>query len=231
MKNLNLYINEKSINAKKRDKKFAKDLLMKGKRVGNIKSFGIITAENPEAKALSNQENRKMMRELTKILKNAHYNWQTVDGHFGGNREHSLMIFNITREVLQNLAKKFHQQSYIFATLEKDGEFPTFEYWEKQDPEKAANNAKNPYIKQDESVKWVQVPDAEDNYTVIGKHFKFNINFSIFEELNDKLEQNIQKIMEMNDTFISNDHDKLLEYSIIGTGMRGSWYHRKVNQG
>lgn len=228
MKSISNYINEVSINAKKRNKKFAKDLFIKGKRVGNIKSFGIITAENPDGVKQSNQENKKLMDLLKKILKDGHYIWQSVDGHYGS-KENTIMIFNINNDTLQNLAKKFEQESYIYATIEKDGEFPTFEYWEKKVTGKPANAAKNPYIKKDESTKWKQMPDAEDYYTVIGKDFKFNINFSIFEELNDKLEQNIQKVMEtLKEREDILGHDQILERSISG-GFCNQYIRKYVN--
>jgi hypothetical protein len=226
MKTLNNYLNETSISAKKRNKKFAKSLLIKGKRIGNIKSFGIITAENPDGIKQSNQENKKSMDTLKKFLKDGHYIWLPVEGHYGS-KENSLMIFNITNGVLQNIAKKFEQESYIYATLEKDGEFPNFDYWEKKITGKPANAAKNPYTKKDESIKWVEIPDAEDYYTVIGKDFKFNINFSIFEELNDKLEQNIQEVAKEREIFLS--HDEILERSIAG-GFRNQYIRKYVNQ-
>lgn len=225
MKNISNYINEASINAKKRNKKFAKEVLIKGKRLGNIKSFGIITAENPDGIKQSNQENKKLMDTLKKFLKDGHYIWQPVEGHYGS-KENSLMIFNIANDVLQNIAKKFEQESYIYATVEKDGEFPKFDYWEKKITGKPANAVKNPYLKKDESIKWVEKPDAEDYYTVIGKDFKFNINFSIFEELNDKLEQNIQEVMNEREKFLS--HDEILERSIAG-GFRNQYIRKYVN--
>lgn len=225
MKDISIYLNEVSINAKKRNKKFAKDLLIKGKRVGNIKSFGIITAENPDGVKQSNQENKKSMDTLKKFLKDGHYIWRSVEGHYGS-KENSLIIFNIASDALQNIAKKFEQESYIYATVEKDGDFPKFEYWEKKITGKSANAGKNPYIKKDESIKWVAAPDAEDYYTAIGKDFKFNINFSIFEELNDKLEQNIQEVMKEREKLLS--HDEILERSIVG-GFRNQYIRKHVN--
>lgn len=130
--------------------KFAKQLFVKGKRVGNIKSFGIITAENPEAKELSAAENKKRQEEFAKILKEAHFLYVPVQGHYSGNKENPYLIFNINREALTAYAKRYKQESFIYAEVKSDGEVPEFEYWEKSDAESAANAAKNPYEKKDE---------------------------------------------------------------------------------
>jgi hypothetical protein len=59
------------------------------------------------------------------------------------------------------------------------------------------------------------------------KASEFNINFSIFEELNDKLEQNIQEVAKERENFLS--HDEILEHSIAG-GFRNQYIRKYVNQ-
>ena len=88
-----------------------------------------------------------------------------------------------------------------------------------------ANAAKNPYVKKDESIKWEKLDNVEDMYTVIGKDFKFNINFSIFESINDTIETNIQKIMETRNL----EHDDILERSIF-CWFRNQYYIKMVNK-
>lgn len=225
MKSFGEYISEASISQKKRDVKFAKSLFTKGRRIGNIKSFGIITSENPDGQQLSASDNKKRQTEFVKNLKDAHYVFVRIEGSYG-NKENPYLIFNIKQDSLMSYAKKYEQESFIYAEVKKDGNVPTFEYWEKKETGKPANNATNPYIKKDESVKWSKEDDATDYYTVIGKDFKFNINFSIFESVNDKFEENINKIMEER----CEQHDRILERSIL-RGYSNQYYTKHVNSG
>jgi hypothetical protein len=59
------------------------------------------------------------------------------------------------------------------------------------------------------------------------KASEFNINFSIFEELNDKLEQNIQEVAKERENFLS--HDEILEHS-IARAFRNQYIRKYVNQ-
>ena len=93
------FIKEASINAKKRNLKFAKNLYIKGKKIDNIASFGIITAENPNSQELTPKENKALMRNFTKQLKTSNYKFVNIDGHFGGNVEHSYIIFNVNIDI------------------------------------------------------------------------------------------------------------------------------------
>ena len=68
MKDLKKFIYETSINAKKRNVNFIKNLLLNGKNVGKIGSFVIFTAENPSSVQRSGKENKKLMNDFNKEL-------------------------------------------------------------------------------------------------------------------------------------------------------------------
>ena len=63
MKDLEQFIHEASINAKKRNVKFIKDLMIDGKNMGKIGSFVIFTAENPNSQGLDRKTNDKLRKE------------------------------------------------------------------------------------------------------------------------------------------------------------------------
>ena len=101
-----------------------------------IKTFAIITAENPinydrcndetlpSTVALSRQENNERMRALKNTLKASRlnyddsvdkwFNYSKVIGNYGGSKEHSLIVYNITLEEVKNLCKSFNQESFIY---------------------------------------------------------------------------------------------------------------------
>lgn len=172
MKGFEEYIPVASISQQKESTKFAKTLFTKGKRVGNIRSFGIITAENPDGERQSGAENKNRQQDFAKQLKASRYVYIQVEGRYKDNKEHPYLIFNITRDVLRSFAKKYWQECYVYVELETDGTMSTFECWEKEKKGVYPNAAKNPYVKTDEAVEWTKRNDATDIYTVIGKDLK-----------------------------------------------------------
>ncbi|MDE5888708.1 MAG: hypothetical protein K2H20_01675, partial [Bacilli bacterium] len=86
-------LNEISINAKKRNVDNAINIFTKGKSGYNcIKTFGIVSAENPDSQPTDNKTNKKNMHSFSQSLKSSHYVFVRQRGHFGGNDESSYFI-------------------------------------------------------------------------------------------------------------------------------------------
>lgn len=83
--------------------------------VPSISTIGIITAENPNGKLASPEENKKYNKDLERTLSNGLYGFSKIKGNYGGLTEHSYLIRNITRERLIELGKNYNQESVIFA--------------------------------------------------------------------------------------------------------------------
>lgn len=101
-----------------------------------IKTFAIFTAENPinydrcndetlpSTVVLSRQENNERMQSLKDTLKSGRlnyddsvdkwFNYSKVIGNYGGSKEHSLIVYNITLSEVKDLCKVFNQESFIY---------------------------------------------------------------------------------------------------------------------
>ena len=82
-------------------------------RGNKIRTFAILTAENPLGERQSPEKNNEDMRSLKKELKTLHLNYIKVLGMYG-NKEHSVMIVNLSYDDAENLAGMFLQDSFIF---------------------------------------------------------------------------------------------------------------------
>lgn len=153
----------------------------------NIKTFAILTGNNPDAVRASKHDNVKfnnaLKNELSysnnveKIILNGHYPYYKVKGKYGS-VENSFIIYNIDLEEAKQLSAYCKQQSFIFG--KNEGEKIIFQMW--------ANKHKNNGIQKnysyelvDEKDMYNRVDDAEDYYTQISRDFKINIPFEKFE--------------------------------------------------
>ena len=82
-------------------------------RGGKIKTFAILTAENPMGEPTSAQENNVRMGKLRADLKMLGLQYIKVTGSYG-TIEHSLMIVNIPYADAETLAGNYMQESFIF---------------------------------------------------------------------------------------------------------------------
>ena len=82
-------------------------------RGNKIRTFAILTAENPLGERQSSEKNNEDMKRLKKELKTLHLNYIKVLGMYG-NKEHSVMIVNLSYDDAENLAGMFLQDSFIF---------------------------------------------------------------------------------------------------------------------
>ena len=209
-------INEKSINAKKRDIKNVVNFFNNKKGGYNaIKCFVVFTAENPDSEPATKQFNKKANHDLYNILKQNQYNVIPTQGKFG-NIEHSYIVFNIKKDVVAELCGKYQQTSFIYSYLEDDKLIS--EYWEKENTLLPYNNYSNPYVLKDKSDDWVDMSGADDFYTIVGDKFKYSIPFSIFEDVN--VHYNKLMVNENNE-----DKDKIINKLIEGVGY-STYYNR-----
>jgi hypothetical protein len=168
-----------------------------GKGYG-IKNFTVLTSENPDSNPLTDKENDKLFKELKVALKSGRYVWVEQKGHFGGNSEKSLFILNMPTDskgyptVSAYYAGKFEQTSFIYAKV-IDGELHSY-YYEKQDTNEKYDKVKNPYVLRDETVGIDNKSSADDNYSIIGKNFKYTMPFKIFDDVSEKILQNVNRV-------------------------------------
>ena len=205
------------------------NLLGKGKA---IKDFTILTSANPDTKPLGRKENLELFADLKKSLKSGRCVWVEQKVHFRGNTEDSLFIFNMPLDangypsVSAYYAGKYEQTSFIYGTV-IDGELHSF-YYQKKDIDKNYDKKDNPYVLVEETVGIKNASD-EDDYSIIGKNFKYTMPFKIFEDVADKI---VDCINRFNDRFekkvgYRNSFNSILRMVTEGVGYAG-YYHRLI---
>lgn len=105
MENWNKFLTEK--------KDFSNLMNILGARRENIDTVGMMTAENPQAQPLSEEENEKLNKQLEQDLRDRNLGFKKIQGKFG-NYENSYLIPNITRDEIIELGRKFDQESVIW---------------------------------------------------------------------------------------------------------------------
>ena len=153
-----------------------------------IKTFGILSAENPDSQEAPRAVNKKNMKSLSKMLQSGHYPFVKQRGHFGGNDEWSYFVFNIKFDALMYYAAQFEQTSFFYCEL-KNGTVRN-DYYQKQDTTKPYSKS-NPYIFIESYEGYMDASDAED-YSIIGKNFKYTIPLKIFETIDKTISDNIK---------------------------------------
>ena len=213
-------INEASINAKKRNIRNAIDVY-KRKRKGfnGVRTFGVLTSENPDSMKVSNKENKKRLKSLSNYLKSANYVFVKQEGHFGGNDENSYFVFNIGLDTLKYYAGLFEQTSFIFGKF--DGEEVVSYYYEKEDISKPYSKRLNDYIEKDKTTSFVDASDDSD-YSIIGNKFKYRLPFSIFESVSDSIFNSFNNIDRKEDI------NYILEFTINRVGSSPYNYRKKI---
>ena len=160
-----------------------------------IKSWGIITAENPIGMEFPSDVNKKRDTALRSSLAQANQEYIKVKGQYG-NPENSLFVINPSLADMKKIASNYGQESFIFATNSKDEEDFSFDagyyemdvddtkkdIWKKRfekDPEYKIETTV-PYKKSITKNRIINQKDADDFFTSIASHgrkFKFQIPF------------------------------------------------------
>jgi len=188
-----------------------------------VKTFGIITAENPMGKELPEQENAKRNGMLRSYLQSRQYVWFPVNGKYG-NLEHPFMVYNCSLGDMKAIGRTFDQESFIFAEVNTtdDGAEVVFSYYQKPYSETTKTGDDGKKIKpSDRDYKYIESKkeyvrldnDADDFFTSIGKNFKFTIPFDIFAEQVDRVNEMILERCNKHEQYLLS-HKRLISESV-----------------
>lgn len=167
-------------------------------KLSNLKSFAILTSDNPMGKKLSSSENASNYESLMKDLKLGNFLYFPVKGKYN-DIEHSVIIYNISLDDAIYLGDTYNQESIIYCIPNLQNSSVHYEYWERSAEGKPLRKT----IERDE---YVDATNDKDMFTQISRKFKIRIPF--FE--------NIEKVC----TFIEsrmktvNNAEKLLNESM-----------------
>lgn len=217
------FLTEKSKNAKARDIKNVENTFNNGTFGYNaIKTFGVVSAENPDSQSQPYNVNKKSSKSLKDELKSSNYVVLPQKGVWRDAHEWSYFIVNIRIETLIYFAAQFQQTSFIFGKIE-NGKVIS-EYWEKSNPSEPYSKLKNPYIKKDECDRFVDAKNEHTDYSIVGNRFKYRIPFNIFEETNKKINDNLSGLNE-------DINGGTFKIATSGVGMNGYNYRKKLYKG
>ena len=181
-----------------------------------IKNLAVFNAENPNSQADANSENRLSQNNLYRDLKRRKYVIKKLNGNFGIT-EMPYMVLNIEWNTWKFLCGKYERISFVFHRLLDDGTLVS-EYWEKNDTSQPYHKDKNDYVKKDETTEWIDMNNADDFYTIVGKTFKYQIPFHYLMECNRIINEEFEKKIEyLNKRGVVETKDNLM-YMIMGVG-------------
>ena len=177
-------------------------------RFNSIKTIVVLATETPE--------NTKANHPLLNDIKDGGYAYVSATGKLG-NVERLYVVFNMSVETAKMFCGRYRQTSFVFTQLQENGTTHS-EHWEKQNVEEPFHKNRNDYIKNEECE---TVLDVYGGLAVLGRHFKYQIPFSVLESVNHLFAANIQLIIEAerkrgNDTI---DEEDVLDFAISHVGM------------
>lgn len=207
-------VSEISINKKKELTKNAFNAV-KGVQ-DNIKTFCIVTGENPMGEPGSNKLNRTNKNSLTNYLRFGNFPWTTVRGKYG-NSENPKMIFNITLSDAKIIALKFIQESFIFGRKMDDKVYFDLYF---------INENKTDYELKETQDYSIEI-DGDDYFTVINNKYKFNIPFKYFNEACDSFNNVINEIKDTHPKY-KNEFERFLNESLLESKTLKSRYTNRT---
>lgn len=154
----------------------------------NVESLTIITSENPLGQRFSRKDNKQRLNDFKAQLKAGGHPYKNVIGKYG-NKEHSFIIFNLSRDAAENYARVYEQESFIFGIKNKDGMI--YEYWVTKDGGTTYGLAKTTdFVRNEEQL--------EDYFSRLHS-YKFNVGFDFSESLDDSLVKKLESIQSPED--------------------------------
>ena len=173
-------------------------------RSHRVRSFALLTAENPSGKAMSPRENSIRREELKKDLRNFRLPYIKIRGRYkdsvddGTLDENSVLITNLTLSEAKYLAKKYEQESFFY------GNENGITYYEMGD---------DGDYRAIETTKKVDTIEDADNFFSRFKGFKFSIYLDYFNgddtEINaDELDKSLDESRTVKSRVLHRNHIK-----------------------
>lgn len=165
-----------------------------GDSTGKIRTFAIISPENPDGKQLTPSENKARLSTFKTGLKMGHFVYVPLKGSYGV-RENSFIIFNCTLSDAMILASDYGQQSFFYGNTNEDTT-SIIRYYK-------SDNGGQTYKHIDTSDVITYEDEATDFFSKFG--LKFRINMQEFGDDVPKIEDEGEFLESLNDdrTFLS----------------------------
>lgn len=147
-----------------------------------IKTFVIFSAENPECTLLEH-------------MKSANYCYAPVECSWSRLPKQSFMVINIDVNACKFFCGKYQQTPFIYSELSEEGRILSY-YYAKAAEAQPYHPKRNDYVVKDTCDEAVEyICRAEDGYMVFGHSFMYSIQFSLFDIINQTINNNIDRIL------------------------------------
>ena len=180
-KELQEFIRESIKKAKSIQLDFEHKMTLEGKVYPNIASFALVTQAENDQKAKEDFF-WKLERTVTKVVP------MQSDG------QPSYCFFNEDIESIAKFAGRSNQTNLFFCHTSEDG--LVCEFWQKDRMDRRCDKALNPYIFISKTTKWEHNLDTPDIFTAVGDDFRFSVDTSAFNHVDEELEDGIRRVVE-----------------------------------
>ena len=102
------------------------------------------------------------------------------------------------------------------------------EYWEKEDDSLPYHPKQNNYVKKGETREIIETPNSEDNFSKIGKDFKYS---AVFESINETICRNLNVMIEKGFGGHNNPAGTIIDFSINRKGQSPHIYRGQLYKG
>jgi len=197
-------------------------------QVPSVDTIAILTAENPGGEKAPSSENKKLMSQFKKDLRDSEYGYTNIAGKFGS-KESSLMIMNISRDDTIQLGQKYDQYAVIWGNKLREGDEPffRFEYIENdktiqtRDVSLSGKSVedRDDYYSEKDGRKFI-IPFFDDKYEM-AKIKSGRLSFIDTELPKDKETEDLVESIIVRDQKLRNPKGKSSKYL---------WHHRSVLQ-
>lgn len=149
-----------------------------GDTSGKIKTFAIISPENPMGMNYSRKENEERLMRFKNDLRFGSYSYTQIKGKYD-NVEHSFLVVNIRLQDAKAYASAFRQESFFFGQVTTTGSI--ISYYKTPWNEEKAMNKRNlkitmPYNLIETSDKIINAETEDNFYSKFGVKFKIDMN-------------------------------------------------------
>ena len=199
--------------------------------MNNIRTIVVLASVDHDDQQTTNQLNKKARRSLLSIIKSRGYACVPAMEKYG-NFDCPYAIFNMSVDMAKKMCGKYQQTSFVFSVVNEDGVIHS-EYYTKQNPTLPYSKQANDYIKIDECDTWEDLSNADGNFTVIGKEFKYGIPFKTLYAVNEAICENLKRMVsvEKHRGNHSITEEKALEYTINGVGLSPYLWRKAATKG
>ena len=180
---LERFIQEATNKAKSRDLDFKHKLAIGGKVYANIASFALLTPSVND-KNVIDDFTRKLTDSTVKAVPVKDMNSQG---------KLACCLFNERFESVAKFAGQFGLPDLFFCHTSEEG--LVCEFWRKEHADRPYDQALNPYLLISKTITWGHDCNASNACTAIADNFRYVVDISVFDRVNEELEAGIQRVI------------------------------------